>query len=66
MRITVALVYARLSGNSSRAPGAGGGSLMTAIRKPAAVKVSVIACSSRCQKLIRAVWPPKVYSAVWL
>jgi hypothetical protein len=30
----------------------GGGSLMTAIRKPAAVKASVIACSGRCQKLM--------------
>jgi hypothetical protein len=29
--------------------GAGGGSLMTAIRKPAAVKAAVIADSGRCQ-----------------
>lgn len=37
------------SGKSSWASGAGGGSLITAVRKPAAVKASVIACSGRCQ-----------------
>ena len=39
---------------------------MTEIRKPAAVKASVIACSGRCQKLIWAVWPPMVHSSVQL
>jgi uncharacterized membrane protein YhhN len=57
---------ARSSGNSSRAPSAGGGSLMTAIRKPAAVNASVIACSGLLQKLIRAVCPPMVHSSVRL
>ena len=54
-----------LSGNSSReVSGAAAGSLITAIRKPAAVKASVIACSGRCQKLSWAVWPPTVHSSV--
>ena len=44
----------------------GGGSLMVEIRKPAAVKASVIACSGRSQKLIRAVWPSMVHSSVQL
>jgi len=59
-------LVAKSSGNSSRAAGTGCGSLMTAIRKPAAVKASVIACSGRFQKLIRALWPPKVHSSVQL
>ena len=42
--------------------GAGGGSLMTESRKPAAVKASVIACSGLCQKLIGTEWPPNVHS----
>src|SRR5215467_11645858 len=46
--------------------GATAGSLMVVIRKPAAVKASVIACSGRCQKLGSAVWPPAVHSAVKL
>lgn len=57
---------ARMSGNSSRAPGAGGGSLMTAIRKPAAVNAPAIACSGRVQKVIGALWPPNVHSSVRL
>jgi hypothetical protein len=44
--------------------GAGGGSLMTAVRKPAAVNASVIACSGRVQKVIGALWPPNVHSSV--
>ena len=53
------------SGSSSRGvSGATAGSLMTVIRKPAAVKASVIACSGRCQKLCSAVWPPAVHSAL--
>ena len=54
------------SGNSSRASGTGCGSLMTQIRKPAAVKASVIACSGRFQKLIGTVWPPMIQSSVQL
>jgi hypothetical protein len=42
------------------------GSLMTQIRKPAAVKASVIACSGRFQKLIGTVWPPMIQSSVQL
>lgn len=39
---------------------------MTEIRKPAAVKSPVIACSGRFQKLSWAVWPPMVHSSVQL
>ena len=46
--------------------GANAGSLMTVIRKPPAVKASVIACSGRAQKLINAVCPPTVHSSVQL
>ncbi len=58
---------ARKSGSSSLGvSGAGGGSLMTAIRKWAAVNASVIACSGRVQKVIWALWPPYVHSSVRL
>jgi hypothetical protein len=50
------------AGNSSRAAGAGAGSLMTAIRKPAVVKALFIACSGRCQYVSTAFWPRKVVS----
>jgi hypothetical protein len=46
--------------------GAAGGSLMTAIRKPAAVNASVIACGGRSQEVIGALWPPSVHSSVRL
>jgi hypothetical protein len=46
--------------------GAGRGSLITAIRKPAAVKASVIADNGRCQKLIAAACPPNFHSQVQL
>lgn len=48
----------------ARGMGAIGGSLMTVIRKPAAVKASVIACSGRLQKRSIALWPPAVHSTV--
>ena len=40
--------------------GAGGGSLMVAMRKPAAAKASVMACSGRCQKVSHVTCPSKV------
>jgi hypothetical protein len=46
--------------------GAAAGSLMTDIRKPAAVKASVIACSGRAQKRSSAVWPSTVHSSTQL
>jgi hypothetical protein len=56
---------ATLRGSISRGvSGATGGSLMTVIRKPAAVKASVIACSGRRQKRSTALWPPAVHSTV--
>jgi hypothetical protein len=44
--------------------GAGSGSSMAAIRKPALVKALIIAGSGRCQKRIGTLWPPKVHSSV--
>jgi hypothetical protein len=43
-------------------PGAGGGSLITEIWKPASVNASVIACNDRCQYVSTALWPLKMYS----
>ena len=58
---------ARKSGSNSRGvSGAGGGSLITATLKPAAVKASVIAWSGRVQNVIVALWPPCVHSSVQL
>ena len=41
-------------------PGAGGGSVMTTMRKPAAVNASVMACRGRCQEVIGAGRPPQI------
>lgn len=42
-----------------------GGSLMTEMRKPAAVNASDMACNRRCQSVSSARWPSKVYSSVY-
>lgn len=46
--------------------GAGGGSLMVAMRNPAAAKASAMACNGRCQKVRTALYPSKVYSSEYL
>lgn len=40
-----------------------GGSLMTAMRKPASVNASLMACSGRCQYVSTAGRPSKRYSS---
>lgn len=64
MKQMKAVASPRSGGSSSRGvSGRKGGSLMTAMRKPASVNASLMACKGRCQKVSTALWSPKVYSS---
>lgn len=63
MKQMKAVRSSRPGGRSSRGvSGKKGGSLITAMRKPASENASDMACKGRCQKVSAACSSPKVYS----